>query len=600
MIQMGPPRLDNDTISQLQPQPWIQRKMVLGEPGDRYEQKADRVASQVVQQINAPDAKESDQGPSVRRKIIPQEWLNACRKSGFNQYDPLNGRNSRQAAQSVADDFQEPTTIQRKGGAVVGEVSTNLESAINSARGSGQSLDAGLQQSMGQVMGADFSRVRVHTDAQSDQLNQSIQARAFTTRQDVFFRSGAYQPGNRERQELIAHELTHVVQQNNSTIQRKGGQERSGKQKNMNRLPSNLQVGIESLSGISTDDITVHYNSVEPSKVQALAYTEGTEIYLAPGQEKHLSHEAWHVVQQKQGRVRPTTQVRGVAVNDNPHLEREADVMGEQSKRVGYFSKSKAIKVGNTVNQRENSLQRKTSSLPVVQRMLGMNSKGINKEIKSLTSDPLNIPKLTEAYTFMQHISWAHNIVGGQLFDMSDPKFNNIGKSENLILVAHGLEGQSGPYNGATIAGFLADKKTGVPLDWEGNVYITSCYSGAGASPLVKQVAESLTVLGRDKITVTGYAGTTVTHKEFDEVIFVVDPKKEKEFKEISDSVALKYQHLFIKWYKKIQGLNPSNVLEMADYTSNLTAAAYKEMVEKAASQDIFLDEAHGEVSSTS
>lgn len=229
-----------------------------------------------------------------------------------------------------------------------------------------------------------------------------------------------------------------------------------------------------------------------------------------------------------------------------------------------------------------------------------MNSKGINNEIKSLTSDPKNILKLTEAYTFMQHISWAHNIVGGQLFDMSDPKFNNIGKSENLILVAHGLEGQSGPYDGATIAGFLADKNTGVPLDWEGNVYITSCYSGAGASPLVKQVAESLTVLGRDKITVTGYAGTTVTHKEFDEVIFVVDPKKEKEFKKISDSVSLKYKHLFTEWYMKIQGLKPSNVLEMADYTSKLTAAAYKEMVEQAASQDIFLDEDHGEVSSTS
>ena len=71
-------------------------------------------------------------------------------------------------------------------------------------------------------MGADFSGVRVHTDTQSDQLNRSIQAKAFTTGQDVFFRSGEYNPGSKGGQELIAHELTHVVQQNGSTVQKKG------------------------------------------------------------------------------------------------------------------------------------------------------------------------------------------------------------------------------------------------------------------------------------------------------------------------------------------------------------------------------------------
>jgi hypothetical protein len=72
---------------------------------------------------------------------------------------------------------------------------------------------------MGQAMGADFSGVTIHTDSQSDQLNRSIQAKAFTTGQDIFFRQGAYQPGGRDGQELIAHELTHVVQQNGSAVQ---------------------------------------------------------------------------------------------------------------------------------------------------------------------------------------------------------------------------------------------------------------------------------------------------------------------------------------------------------------------------------------------
>jgi len=92
-------------------------------------------------------------------------------------------------------------------------VSTDLESEINRARGGGQPLDKGLQAKMGEAMGADFSGVRVHTDGRADGLNRAVGARAFTTGQDLFFKRGEYQPGSRGGQELIAHELTHVVQQ---------------------------------------------------------------------------------------------------------------------------------------------------------------------------------------------------------------------------------------------------------------------------------------------------------------------------------------------------------------------------------------------------
>src|SRR6516164_4520701 len=71
-------------------------------------------------------------------------------------------------------------------------------------------------------------------------------------------------------------------------------------------LPDQLKAGIESLSGISLDNVRVHRNSPKPAEVQALAYAQGTEIHLGPGQEKLLPHEAWHVVQQAQGRVQPT------------------------------------------------------------------------------------------------------------------------------------------------------------------------------------------------------------------------------------------------------------------------------------------------------
>ncbi|HBL14860.1 MAG TPA: hypothetical protein DD379_26415, partial [Cyanobacteria bacterium UBA11162] len=86
--------------------------------------------------------------------------------------------------------------------------------------GGGQAIADNIREPMEQAMGADFSGVKVHTDGQSHQLNQSIQARAFTTGQDIFFRQGEYDPGSRGGQELLAHELTHVVQQNGNAVQR--------------------------------------------------------------------------------------------------------------------------------------------------------------------------------------------------------------------------------------------------------------------------------------------------------------------------------------------------------------------------------------------
>jgi hypothetical protein len=102
-------------------------------------------------------------------------------------------------------------------------------------------------------------------------------------------------------------------------------------------LPDQLKSGIESLSGLSMDHVRVHYNSSQPAQLNALAYAQGSEIHVAPGQERHLPHEAWHVVQQAQGRVRPTLKMKdGVQVNDDVGLEREADVMGSKALEGGH------------------------------------------------------------------------------------------------------------------------------------------------------------------------------------------------------------------------------------------------------------------------
>lgn len=100
-------------------------------------------------------------------------------------------------------------------------------------------------------------------------------------------------------------------------------------------LPDGLRSGIEALSGMDMSDVQVHTASSKPADINALAYTQGNEIHVAPGQEQHLAHEAWHVVQQRQGRVRPTMQIGEVNVNDDAGLEAEADRMGEQAMQAG-------------------------------------------------------------------------------------------------------------------------------------------------------------------------------------------------------------------------------------------------------------------------
>jgi hypothetical protein len=137
------------------------------------------------------------------------------------------------------------------------------------------------------------------------------------------------------------------------------------KKENNTGLPDNLKSGIENLSGYSMDDVKVHRNSDKPAQLQAHAFAQGTDIHLASGQEKHLPHEAWHVVQQKQGRVKPILQMKGgVNVNDDMGLEKEADVMGAKSLQM---MKSDKVTTGaisekqRQVNPKQYLIQRYTT-----------------------------------------------------------------------------------------------------------------------------------------------------------------------------------------------------------------------------------------------
>ena len=161
----------------------VQAKLKIGPANDAYEQEADHVASLVVQRLS----------PS--------------------SHAPLAGKSS------ATEDPPASSGVTPVSGAVAqcsGEAETagpETESAIQQARGGGSALPVSVRESMETAFGTDFTSVRVHTDARADSLNQSLSARAFTTGRDIFFGSGEYGPETRQGQELLAHELTHVVQQ---------------------------------------------------------------------------------------------------------------------------------------------------------------------------------------------------------------------------------------------------------------------------------------------------------------------------------------------------------------------------------------------------
>lgn len=129
------------------------------------------------------------------------------------------------------------------------------------------------------------------------------------------------------------------------------------KKENKTGLPDKLKAGMENNSGMPLDDVKVHRNSEKPAQLQAHAYAQGTDIHLGPGQEKHLPHELGHVVQQKQGIVKPTTQQNGAAINDDKGLEKNADTLGAKALQPTAQLKAKDTGSNNSISNLSQVIQ---------------------------------------------------------------------------------------------------------------------------------------------------------------------------------------------------------------------------------------------------
>lgn len=190
--------LGNQAVQRMLGALMIQTKLTVNEPGDQYEQEADRVAGSVMRVLESPQP-EASSAFSGQGEIKVQRMCADCEKE--------KDLHTKRISDSV---FRQ--------GEGAAEAAPEVESAIDQARGGGSALDSAVQRQMGAAFGADFSGVRVHTDGQADTLNRSVSAVAFTTGQDIFFRQGAYSPESSSGKQLLAHELTHVVQQNGASI----------------------------------------------------------------------------------------------------------------------------------------------------------------------------------------------------------------------------------------------------------------------------------------------------------------------------------------------------------------------------------------------
>lgn len=207
----------------------IQPKLRIGSPNDVYEQQADAVADQVVQKLSQPQPSTNNQQPITNNSGTPsvsapsttiQPKCDHCEQEEKLQKkeEQIGATGDELQMKPIFDSAGDPPpddTVQRKadGGTEGGEASSDFSSQLSSSKGGGTALPADTQQKMGQTMGADFSGVRIHTGSEAAKLSDNIGAQAFTHGNDVYFNEGKYNPSSTEGSHLLAHELTHTVQQ---------------------------------------------------------------------------------------------------------------------------------------------------------------------------------------------------------------------------------------------------------------------------------------------------------------------------------------------------------------------------------------------------
>ena len=257
----------NQAVQRLLQSRQIQAKLTVGVPNDKYEQEADRVADHVMRMPDPKVQRESNDidEDELEKGKIQAKPIGAAIIPVIQRLCPEFEEALQRQPLEEEKDEEEENLLQTK--ATLGqtpEVSNELESSINNLHGGGQPLSPSNRAFMDPRFGRDFSQVRIHTDSNAAQLARSINARAFTLGRDVVFGAGEYSSGASSGRRLLAHELTHVIQQSGDDVKRVQCQEEPGKE------PKAAETTTPSPAEPTTD--TVIENLDLATKAKAAAY----------------------------------------------------------------------------------------------------------------------------------------------------------------------------------------------------------------------------------------------------------------------------------------------------------------------------------------
>jgi len=217
--------------------PTVQAKLTVGAADDAYEREADQVASQVMKKSASIQREGEEEELQMKRADIQREGEEEelqmkradIQREGeeeelqMKRADIQREGEEEELQMKRADVQREEEQVDMSGSF---DVNGDVESRINAESGSGEAIPDVNRDLFESSMGRDFSGVKIHTGQESDNLNQELGARAFTKGNDIFFREGEYNPGSSGGQELLAHELTHVVQQGGAPLKQKRDEER--------------------------------------------------------------------------------------------------------------------------------------------------------------------------------------------------------------------------------------------------------------------------------------------------------------------------------------------------------------------------------------
>ena len=187
----------------------LQPKLTIGHQGDRYEQEADLVADRVLSGLPVPEISPLAPGSLQTQPIEEEEEL----LQPNLQRQPLEEEEEEMQMKPLQRQAEEEEWTQRKPATDNSIVTNNVNKRLNKAGGTGSALPDNIREYMGSQFGYDFNEVKVHADGEATNLARSLSANAFTSGKDIYFGSGKYNPNSTQGKRLVAHELTHVVQQ---------------------------------------------------------------------------------------------------------------------------------------------------------------------------------------------------------------------------------------------------------------------------------------------------------------------------------------------------------------------------------------------------